>query len=217
MLGGIWNQDLIVSNADETLDPSAQQDSNSLNTEKPKVKSGCKIMKPRYQIDDAKKSVGLRTNMPGSPTPGGLKTLGPPTSGGLKTLAPTSGGLKTLGPTSGSGLKTLPPVKTNPGAWEVLLSESSGSDNEGEIGAPKKPRIKEKSVCDLALAIKGKLKIKHEFSRITHDVEKLELNLLFSLIHPCKKNTLYYTEILTSKVDFGVFFSLVSLVKKGHD
>ena len=89
-------------------------------------------MKPRYQIDEAQKSVGLRTNMPGSPTPGGLKTLGPPTSGGLKTLGPpTSGsGLKTLPPTSGlktlgpptSGLKTLPPVKTNPGAWEVLLS-----------------------------------------------------------------------------------------------
>ena len=133
MLGGIWNQDLFVSNADETLDPAATQDS-SVTTEKPKVKSGCKIMKPRYQIDDAKKTIGLRTNMPATTNPG-------------------------------SGLKTLPPVKTNPGAWEVLLSESSGSDNE-EIGGPKKPRIKEKSVCDLTLAIKGKLKIKREFSRM---------------------------------------------------
>merc|ERR1712001_307799 len=86
-------------------------------------------MKPRYQIEDAKKTVGLRTNMPAP---------------GLKTLPPTSG-----------GWKTLPPVKKNPGAWEVLLSESSGSDNEENNGSgPKKPRIKEKSVCDLALAIK---------------------------------------------------------------
>ena len=142
MLGGLWNQDLFVSNADETLD-DPQRDSSSFNMEenKPKVKSGCKIMKPRYQIEDAKKTVGLRTNMPAP---------------GLKTLPPTSG-LKTLPPATSGGLKTLPPVKKNPGAWEVLLSESSGSDNEeNNGGGPKKPRIKEKSVCDLALAIKGR-------------------------------------------------------------
>ena len=142
VLGGLWNQDLFVSNADETLD-DPQRESSSFNMEenKPKVKSGCKIMKPRYQIEDAKKTVGLRTNMPAP---------------GLKTLPPTSG-LKTLPPATSGGLKTLPPVKKNPGAWEVLLSESSGSDNEENNGSgPKKPRIKEKSVCDLALAIKGK-------------------------------------------------------------
>ena len=117
VLGGIWNQDLLfVSNdgehpqpmdvdaASSIKDPSKSPNAGQSGSAK---SSGCKIMKPRYQIEDSKKKVGLMTNLP---------------------------------------------QKKAPGEWEVLLSESSGSDNE-DVG-PKKPRIKEKSVCDITQVIK---------------------------------------------------------------
>jgi hypothetical protein len=101
VLGGIWNQDLMfVTNADNKLDdPSV------------KKTKGCKVMKPKYQIDDFKKDGKVITN---------------------------------------SGLKSLTPQTTRPGEWEVMLSESSGSDNEG----PRKPMIKEKTVYDKRVALK---------------------------------------------------------------
>ena len=116
VLGGIWNQDLLfVSNAEEHPQPMDVDAASIKNPSKiPNAaqsgsgkSSGCKIMKPRYQIEDSKKKVGLMTNLP---------------------------------------------QKKAPGEWEVLLSESSGSDNE-DVG-PKKPRIKEKSVCDITQVIK---------------------------------------------------------------
>lgn len=54
LLGGIWNQDLLVSG--DTLEPI--QDS----VEEPKFKPGCKTMRPIYQID--KSTTGLKTNVP---------------------------------------------------------------------------------------------------------------------------------------------------------
>ena len=106
VLGGIWNQDLMfVSNAANSTDSV-----EAPIEEGPKKKGGCKVLKPRYQIEDAKKTGGLKT----------------------------------------SGLKSLMPSK--PSSWEVLLSESSGSDNEDL--QPKKARIVEKSVCDKRVALK---------------------------------------------------------------
>ena len=113
VLGGIWNQDLMfVSNAANNTDQANVQ--AEIPIEEPRKKGGCKVLKPRYQIEDAKKS-----------------------SQGLKT----------------SGLKSLMPAsETSKKSWEVLLSESSGSDNENEV--PKKARIVEKDVCDKRVALK---------------------------------------------------------------
>ena len=109
VLGGIWNQDLMfVSNAANNSDPQVP-------VEEPRKKGGCKVLKPRYQIEDDKKSSQ------------GLKTSG------LKSLMPTN-------------------AETSKKSWEVLLSESSGSDNENEV--PKKARIVEKDVCDKRVALK---------------------------------------------------------------
>ena len=50
----------------------------------------------------------------------------------------------------------LKSVKTIPNktvkSWEVLLSESSGSENESEM--PRKPQIVEKFVCDKKVALR---------------------------------------------------------------
>ena len=111
VLGGIWNQDLMFVGA------HAIKDMDMTPQEPVKPKKGCKVLKPRYQIEDAKKSTGLKT----------------------------------------SGLKSLPPVappsvpKSKPAQWDVLLSESSGSDNEDS--GPKKARIVEKDVCDKRVAL----------------------------------------------------------------
>merc|ERR1739840_56956 len=55
----------------------------------------------------------------------------------------------------------LPPNRPNSSnskavkSWEVLLSESSGSENEAENQAgPRKARIKEKSICDKRQALR---------------------------------------------------------------
>ena len=45
----------------------------------------------------------------------------------------------------------MPPIASKPAAWDVMLSESSGSDND-ESG-PKKARIVEKDVCDKRVAL----------------------------------------------------------------
>ena len=53
-------------------------------------------------------------------------------------------------------LKTVKSVKNIPKktvkSWEVLLSESSGSENESEM--PRKPQIIEKFVCDKKVALR---------------------------------------------------------------
>ena len=53
--------------------------------------------------------------------------------------------------------KTVKSVKNTPyktvKSWEVLLSESSGSENESEM--PRKPQIVEKFVFDNKSGIKG--------------------------------------------------------------
>ena len=46
-----------------------------------------------------------------------------------------------------------------------------------------------------------------------HDVEKLELNILFSLTFECKNKYILYRNLLTWKVKIVLFFSLISLVK----
>ena len=122
VLGGIWNQDLMFVGSHAIKD----MDSSVTPQEPVKPKKGCKVLKPRYQIEDAKKS-----------GPGGLKTSGLKTSG-LKSLPP-------MVATPPSGLKS------KPASWDVLLSESSGSDNE-DLG-PKKARIVEKDVCDKRVAL----------------------------------------------------------------
>jgi hypothetical protein len=52
--------------------------------------------------------------------------------------------------------KTVKSVKNIPNktvkSWEVLLSESSGSENESEM--PRKPQIIEKFVCDKKVALR---------------------------------------------------------------
>ena len=76
-------------------------------------------------MEDAKRKGGVMTN---------LKTL--------KTLQPQT-------PSTPTGLPVGPGGKKE---WEVLLSESSGSDTEDV--APRKARILEKSVCDKKVALK---------------------------------------------------------------
>ena len=90
----------------------------------------------RYQIEDSKKKGGLRTNI-------GMESLTP--SQQQQTVA--------VGPQVNSvpDPKTVKSVKNIPNktvkSWEVLLSESSGSENESEM--PRKPQIIEKFVCDI--------------------------------------------------------------------
>ena len=91
VLGGIWNQDLLfVSNADKSPDDPIE---NSESPKKAKT-AGCKIMKPRYEVEDSKKKMGLKTNIPG------LKTLQP--TKGLKTLQPKTSWEVCLSESSGS-------------------------------------------------------------------------------------------------------------------
>ena len=95
---------MFVSNATMDADKPVEPE--------PTKKKGCKVMKPRYQIEDAKRTAGIMTN--------------------------------------NKSLNTNKPA----GAWEVLLSESSGSENEDTGLGPRKARIKEKSVCDKRVALK---------------------------------------------------------------
>merc|ERR1712083_513658 len=56
VLGGIWNQDLMfISSATENLDPSKSTTDQTDQPQQAKKNQGCKVMKPRYQIEDAKR------------------------------------------------------------------------------------------------------------------------------------------------------------------
>ncbi len=115
VLGGIWNQDLMfVSNDTDNCEDLTAAPSQPENSKSDKVKKGCKVMKPRYQVEDAKRK-----------SHGGLKTIN--NAGGPRPS----------------------------GEWEVLLSESSGSDNEDQQGQlPRKARIQEKVLCDKRTALR---------------------------------------------------------------
>ena len=94
----------------------------------------------RYQIEDSKKKGGLLTNI------------------GMESLTPSQQQTVTVGSQVNSvpDPKTVKSVKNIPNktvkSWEVLLSESSGSENESEM--PRKPQIIEKFVCDKKVALR---------------------------------------------------------------
>merc|ERR1712037_748283 len=55
-----------------------------------------------------------------------------------------------VGPQTVKSVKNIPNKTVK--SWEVLLSESSGSENESEM--PRKPQIIEKFVCDKKVALR---------------------------------------------------------------
>ena len=94
----------------------------------------------RYQIEDSKKKGGLLTNI------------------GMESLTPSQQQTVTVGSQVNSvpDPKTVKSVKNIPNktvkSWEVLLSESSGSENESEM--PRKALIIKKFVCDKKVALR---------------------------------------------------------------
>merc|ERR1739848_126993 len=105
-------------------------------------------MKPRYQIQDAKRKGGVLTNF----LPGGVLT-----NAGMQSLPATSQQPQTT-PRVATPQVTIPKINSIPTkkavkSWEVCLSESSGSENETE-NVPSKPKIKEITVCDKKEALR---------------------------------------------------------------
>ncbi len=151
VLGGIWNQDLmfLTDSADAPpedndddggkMEPVADLEDDDLEPpqmpimvplSKPKTK-GCKVMKPKYLHDEGNESV--------SNTSVGIKTNASKIDPVLAAEAAASRG-------HGRGIKM-----NGKRDWEVLLSESSGSEDEIN---PRKVRVREKTLSDRRTALK---------------------------------------------------------------
>merc|ERR1719464_2723010 len=119
---------MFISNDTEKMD-EVQQPNKDQSPSLPEntKKKGCKVMKPRYQIQDAKRKGGVLTNF----LPGGVLT-----NAGMQSLPATSQQPQTT-PRVATPQVTTPKVSSIPTkkavkSWEVCLSESSGSENETE-------------------------------------------------------------------------------------
>merc|ERR1712029_1245755 len=126
---------MFVGDTPQNMDDNQQSDLGNLSQlpEKPK-KKGCKVMKPRYQIEDAKRKGGVLTNV------------------GMQSLIPDETNIpENPQPQNNPSAKVNSLPKKAVKSWEVLLSESSGSENELE--APRKPKIKEKVFVDKKVAL----------------------------------------------------------------